>query len=107
MEISNRNARFSSMATDEKLAEIANLIENMLKRDGKFIKLDYSVISYGLITDEDITAFRKKMHCFRHATDESIIERQSYSDQQKDFFIDYGLTLVKMIHSMIYVNKNT
>lgn len=36
IEISNRNASFDNMSKDEKLAEIANLIENLLKKNGKF-----------------------------------------------------------------------
>ena len=35
-EISNRGASFQTMSMDEKLAEIANLIENLLKKNGKF-----------------------------------------------------------------------
>lgn len=42
IEISNRQASFNNMSTDEKLAEIANLIENLLKKNGKFITPDYS-----------------------------------------------------------------
>ena len=33
VEISNRQASFNNMSTDEKLAEIANLIENLLKKN--------------------------------------------------------------------------
>jgi len=46
-------------------------------------------------------AVRRKMHCFRHATDEAIAERNSYSEEQKNFFVDYGLTIVKVIHSLL------
>jgi hypothetical protein len=100
-EISNRQASFNNMSTDEKLAEIANLIENFLKKSGKFINLDYSKICFDYISDDIVTSYRKKMHCFRHATDEAIAERNSYSDEQKDFFVDYGLTIIKVIHSLL------
>lgn len=100
-EISNRQASFDNMSTDEKLAEIANLIENLLKKNGKFITPDYSKICFGFISDDAVTRYRKKMHCFRHATDEAIAERNSYSEEQKNFFIDYGLTIVKVIHSLL------
>ena len=46
VEISNRHATFNNMSIDEKLAEIANLIENLLKRNEKFVKLDYFKISF-------------------------------------------------------------
>lgn len=74
--ISNRQASFNNMSTDEKLSEIANLIEYLLKKDGKFITLDYSVICFEYISSEIVTSFRKKMQCFRHASDEAISERK-------------------------------
>lgn len=101
MEISNRKASFNNMSTDEKLAEIANLIENLLKKNGKFITLDYSKICFDYISDDTVKSYRKKMHCFRHSTDEAILERNTYSDEQKNFFVDYGLTIVKVIHSLL------
>lgn len=101
VEISNRQASFNNMSTDEKLAEIANLIENLLKKNGKFITPDYSKICFDYISNDIVTSYRKKMHCFRHATDEAIAERNSYSEDQKNFFVDYGLTIVKVIHSLL------
>ena len=99
-EISNRNASFDKMSTDEKLAEIANLIENLLKKNGKFITLEYSSICFDFISNSSVTSYRNKMQCFRHSTDESIIERSKFSEKQKSFLVDYGLTIVKAIHSL-------
>ena len=101
VEISNRQASFNNMSTDEKLAEIANLIETLLKKNGKFITPDYAKICFDYISDDIVTSYRKKMHCFRHATDEAIAERKSYSEDQKNFFVDYGLTIVKIIHTLL------
>lgn len=101
VEISNRQAAFNKMSTDEKLAEIANLIENMLKKNGKFISLDYSKLCFDYISDDIVSKYRKKMHCFRHATDEAIAERKLYSEEQKNFLVDYGLTIVKVIHLLL------
>ena len=98
IEISNRNASFNNMSIDEQLAEIANLIEHMLKQNGKFVSLDYSSVCFNYLDETDITRYRKKMHCFRHSTAEAIAERKQYSDEQKSFFVDYGLTIVKVIH---------
>ena len=89
------------MSTDEKLAEIANLIENLLKKNGKYTIPDYSAVCFGFITDTMITDYRKKMHCFRHSAEESILERKSYSEEQKLFFVDYGLTIIKVIHTLV------
>lgn len=101
IEISTRQASFDSMSTDEKLAEIVNLIENMLKRDGKFATPDYSKVCCGFITDSVVRDYRKTMQCFRHCSDEAIGERKTYSEEQKNFFVDYGLTIVKAIHSLL------
>lgn len=101
IEISNRQASFNNMSTDEKLSEIANLIENMLKKNGHFIKQDYSLICFDYISDETVTSYRKKMQCFRHASSEAIAERSSYSEEQKNFFVDLGLTIIKVIHKLI------
>ena len=101
IEISNRQASFDKMSTDEKLSEIINLIENMLKKDGTFNKLDYSKICFNYISNDTVTNYRKKLQCFRHATDDAIAERASFSEEQKSFLIDYGLTIVKAIHSLL------
>lgn len=105
IEISNRSSSFDNMSTDEKLAEIANLIENLLKKNGKFLSLDYSTICFDYISDEMITAYRKRMHCFRHSAEDSIIERGSYTENQKGFFVDYGLTIVKVIYALVEQSK--
>lgn len=101
IEISNRQASFNNMSTDEKLSEIANLIENLLKKDGTFITPDYTKIAFGYISDSTVTNYRKKMHCFRHATTEALLERNSFSEDQKNFLIDFGLTIVKVIHALL------
>lgn len=102
IEISNRQVSFNNMTTDEKLAEICNLIEHMLKKNGKFIKVDYSKTCFNYITDDIVIDYRKKMHCFRHSTDEAIKERASYTVEQKDFLVDYGLIIIKAIYVLLY-----
>lgn len=101
IEISNRQASFTNMSIDEKLAEIANMIENLLKKNGKIISLDYSKVCCDFITDNVVRDYRKKMQCFRHGSDESMRERKAYSVEQKNFFVDYGLTIVKAIYSLL------
>ena len=78
IEISTRQASFNCMHTDEKIAEIANLIENMLKQDGKFITPEYEKVCCGFIDDTIVKNYRKQMQCFRHCTDEAIAERKTY-----------------------------
>lgn len=100
-EISNRQASFQNMSTDEKLAEIANLIENMLKKDGKFLALDYSQICFDYINEDTIKRYRKKIQCFRHSASESISEREAFTKEQKVFLIDFGLSILKVIHALL------
>ena len=101
IEISTRQASFDCMHTDEKIAEIANLIENMLKRGGRFITLEYENVCCGFVDDSIVKCYRNKMQCFRHCTDEAIAERKKYSEEQKAFLIDFGLTIVKALHKLI------
>lgn len=101
IEVSNRQASFNNMSIDEKLSEIANLIENMIKKDGQFITIDYSSICFEYISNGTVKRYRKQMQCFRHATDEAIAERNLYSEEQKHFFVDFGLTIVKVIHELV------
>ena len=100
IEISTRNARFENMTIDEKIKEIANLIENLLCADGNFIKLDYSKYCFKYIDDEIIKNYRKQIQCFRHASNNALEERKQFSKWQKEFLIDYGITIIKLIHSL-------
>ena len=52
----------------KKLAEIANLIENMLKKDGKFFSIDYSLGCFDYINGEIVKKYRHKLQCFRHSS---------------------------------------
>lgn len=98
-QISTRNAEFNQMAIDEKLKEIGNLIEYMLKVNGTFISLDYEQISIGFITENDIKALRKKVQCFRHSAQESIEERKKYTDKQKQFMVEFGIVICNLIYN--------
>lgn len=99
-EISTREASFNDMSLDEKLSEISNLIENLLKVDGKFIKLDFTEIAFDYLSDDSIKKYRKQIQCFRHASNESISERSSFTEEQKMFLIDYGILALKSINEI-------
>ena len=103
-EISTRKASFNNMSTDEKLKEIVNLIELLLKKNGKYLDLNYSEICYEYISNETVKDFRRKIQCFRHATEEALEERNTYTKEQKDFFIDYGIIIIKAIHKLLEKN---
>ena len=97
-EISNRDASFDKMSTDEKISEIVNLIEHFLKKGGKFIVPDYTQICFNYIDDNKVKEYRKQFHCFRHSSQDALNERASYTEEQKSFIIDYGLTILKAIY---------
>lgn len=103
--ISTRNATFNQMATDEKLKEIGNLIEYLLKDNGKFITLDYKTNSAGFLSEEIVKDLRKKIQCFRHSSKESIIERKSFNKQQKEFMIEFGIVVCNFIYKEIKAKK--
>lgn len=103
--ISNRQSTFNNMSTDEKLAEIANLIENMLKKDGKFISIDYSLACFDYINEDTIKAYRNKLQCFRHSSNEALEEREAFSEIQKSFLIDYGLIIIKVIDNLLQIKE--
>lgn len=99
--ISTRNAQFNEMAIDEKLKEIGNLIEYLLKRNNKFITLDYDDIFLGFINENDIKSLRKKVQCFRHSTQESLKERELFTDNQKQFMAEYGVLICNSIYNEV------
>lgn len=98
--ISTRDAGFQEMALDEKIREIANLIENLLKENGNFLTLDYSPISFKYLDDSVIKTFRKQIQCFRHSSDDSIAERAGFTEEQKNFLVDYGIIICKTIYGL-------
>lgn len=73
-------------AIEKKFVEIANLTEHMLKKDGKFLSLDYQKICFDYIDENAIKTYRKKIQCFRHSATESIKERERFTDDQKKIF---------------------
>ncbi|MHA8263750.1 hypothetical protein ACYATO_08695 [Lactobacillaceae bacterium Melli_B3] len=94
--ISTRDAWFIDMDVDEKIEIINNTIENILNKNGSFIEINESNY-FGFITNDNIKAYRKMTQCFRHATDKSINERKSFTKDQKQFLIEYGITILKTL----------
>lgn len=60
IEISTRQASFDSMQVNEKIVEIINLIENMLKQGEKFITPEYEKVCCGFIDETIVINYRKK-----------------------------------------------
>ena len=83
--ISTRNAKFQEMTQDEQLKEICNCIEYFLKEKAGFSKLDYNN-SCGFLNNDIVKKFRNTLECFRHASMDSIKERESYTVEQKNLW---------------------
>ncbi|MCR4874737.1 MAG: hypothetical protein K5923_03210 [Clostridia bacterium] len=96
-DISTSHTSFDRKTNDEKLETLCNAIEYLLKEGDKFQKLDYASETLGLISDDSIKDYRNKMQIFRHAKPEYIKARNEMSDVSKQFFIDYGVLIVKLI----------
>lgn len=103
--ISNRNADFIAMTNNEKLGEINNVIENILKINDKWKDIDYQIETFGFLSNDIVMQYRKLIHCFRHGTENSIEERNTFTDQQKDFLINYGITICELVLNVIKNKK--
>lgn len=97
-QISTRGAEFDQMPVDEKLETLGNLIEALLKVDGKFASVDCSAVMLGFVDDDDIKNYRKKLQCYRHSSEEAIAQRAGFTEGQKAFLADYGVTICKALH---------
>lgn len=91
--ISTRSAEFQMMSSEEKLKEIANLLEYLLKEGKKFKTLDVKNIYYDFISNEQIIGYRKLIQCFRHSSIESLAERTVLM-HNSEFLISYGLAIL-------------
>lgn len=93
---------------DQTLCDISNYIESKLKKgNDKFIKLadvvKYTELNFAneLLTDEKITEYRKKLHCFRHHSQKFKDIREKYSKEEKQMLIAYGHSICLMLESII------
>jgi hypothetical protein len=101
--ISNRSASFNNMSTEEKLEELNNLIESILKSGSKYTTIDENNY-FGLLSNKEIKSFRDKTQCFRHASDDEINKRNNLTNEDKNFLIFYGEMVIKSI-SIYYDDK--
>ena len=105
--VSTRGAEFNNMSLDEKLEALCNSIAYLLKphkKSDKFIVLDYTDTE-GCLSDDIVKGYRNKLECFRHSTKEDINKRLNYTDDQKDFFINYGLVIIDYINKKMIDDK--
>lgn len=103
--ISTRSASFIEMSIDEKLKEICNGIEYLLKKNGEYCKLDYTDC-LDILSDDCIIKYKKKLNCFRHASNETLLERSSYSDFQKQLLVRYGIFILEILKCKLDSNED-
>ena len=104
--VSTRGAEFDEMSVEEKLQNLNNLIENLLKPTsaGKYLALNYDEIFYGFITEEDVKKFRKRTQVFRHATEDSLKERDSIPAPEKKYLSEMGVFIAIHLYEKILKN---
>lgn len=92
---------FNSMGNREKLANMCNMIEHLLKKpNGRFITLtDEQVERYfhGFIDNQDITNFRSLTQCYRHVKDGEggDLQMREELEEKEEFLIFYGLSILE------------
>lgn len=96
--VSTRNAEFEQMPVDEKLSNLNMVIEYILNEKKKYKNIDSTKLFLDLIDNDVIKQYRNKTHCFRHGSKDAIEERKKINNDQKDFLIDYGVTICKVIN---------
>lgn len=101
VEISTRSAGFNDMTIDEQLSETVNLIENYLKKNDKFINVDYSLIALDFISDDIVRKYKGSLQCFRHASEKALKERENFSEDQKLFMREFGILIIEIIHKLL------
>ena len=95
--VSNRNTDFLNMDIDEKLGYINMAIENVLFVNKKYIQVDSRKMFFELITNDDIKNYRIMTHCFRHGSEEMIIKRNEFTEKQKVYLVNLGLTICDVL----------
>lgn len=99
--ISTRGAEFDGMAVDEQLQNLNNLIENLLKPNskGNYLTLNYDEIFFGFISEEDVKRYRKRTQPFRHATEDTLLERASIPEDEKKLLVEVGVFIAVHLHN--------
>lgn len=77
---------------------ISDSIENMLKKNGKYIEL---TPFKNYFDNNDFKEFRKTLHSFRHSDEKSLQERSSFAHDEKRALIYLGFSYLTYINSNI------
>ena len=97
--ISTRSAKFEHMATDEKLENIRNAYDHIIKLYGGFDKIDYLKLFMSFIEESNLKNYSKRLHAFRHGDAMALVERAVYTDQEKKYMIEFGIIVLNRLWS--------
>lgn len=82
---------------DKVLETIINLIERILKKNGKYIDVHYDKLFCHFISKKTFMDYKQLLQNFRHHSEQNIVIRTNLSNTQKLFLIDFGLTILKQL----------
>jgi len=99
--ISTRSAKFEHMAIDEKLENIRNAYDHLVKLYGGFDKIDYLNVFMSFIEESNLKDFSKRLHAFRHGDGAALLERTVYTDQEKKYMIEFGVIVLNRLWNNI------
>lgn len=105
--VSPRNAEFAKMELNEKLANIRDTFEYIGKIGKNYEKIPFESLSNDYITNQAVFKFQDELQCFRHGKSTMVAKRDSYTDDQKKFFVDFGLIILKIAHRFLSNLKNS
>lgn len=92
--IESNDTSWQKMSVDAKLSALNNVIEHELKRDGRFIDIPDIDNIYDFVKCRE---FRSNTQCMRHGSEEALRDRRKFNDSEKQFLVDYGVSLVHLI----------
>lgn len=102
--ISTRGAEFDDMMIDEKLQNLNNLIENLLKPNsrGSYLSINYDEVFFGFVSEEDVKQYRKRTQPFRHAAEDTLRERSSIPENEKKLLGELGVFIAVQLHRFLH-----
>jgi|SRR5690554_2118934 len=95
--ISTRSAKFEHMTTDEKLENIRNAYDHLIKSYGGFDKIDYLKLFMSFIDESNLKDYSKRLHAFGHGDAAALLERTDYTDQEKKYMIEFGVIVLNRL----------
>lgn len=97
VEVANGRGELHTQSLEDQLATLNNCVEYFLKQNGKFQDVN-SIVFFDFFGQEEVKKFRRDTQIFRHATTETLKERNSWSREKKVFYCRLGILIVTNIY---------